>query len=395
MSASQHPQLNIARAARNAAVFTFLLLAIEFLDELVFGAREAAWPLIRTDLHLTYIQVGLLLGLPNFLASFIEPLIGILGDTGKRRALILGGGIFFTFDLLATGLAPSFPVLLLAFVIFAPASGAFVSLSQSSLMDSDPQRHEPLMARWTLAGSLGVVAGPLALGAAVWFGFGWRGLFIAFTVLALALTALAWRQTFPRPHADEETGGLRAGVRGALAALRRGAVWRWLILLMCSDFMLDILLGFLALYLVDVAHASAAQAGLAVAVWSGVGLLGDALLIPLLEKVRGLTYLRYSAVVMFALYPAFLLLPGFPLKLVALALMGLFNSGWYAILKGQLFSAMPGQSGTVMAVDSGFGVIVALVPTLVGLLAERFGLGPTMWVLLLGPLALLIGLPRQ
>lgn len=29
------------------------LLAIEFLDEFVFGAREAAWPLIRTDLGLS------------------------------------------------------------------------------------------------------------------------------------------------------------------------------------------------------------------------------------------------------------------------------------------------------------------------------------------------------
>ena len=33
-------------------VFTFTLLLIEFLDEFVFGAREAAWPLVRTDLGL-------------------------------------------------------------------------------------------------------------------------------------------------------------------------------------------------------------------------------------------------------------------------------------------------------------------------------------------------------
>lgn len=399
MSASKFPQLNITRAARRAAGFMFLLLAIEFLDELVFGTEEAAWPLIRDDLHLTYWQIGLLLGLPNFIANFIEPIIGILGDgaSQKRRALIIGGGVFFTLALLLMGLAPSFPVLLLAFVLFAPSSGAFVNLAQASLMDSDPHRHEQLMARWTLAGSLGVVIGPLALGGALLAGLGWRGLFLAFAVLSLALVALAWRYKFSNGHSedDEDTLGFRDGLRKAALALRRGAVWRWLILLMFSDFMLDVLLGYLALYMVDVVGVTPALAGIAVAVWSIVGLVGDALLIPLLEKVRGLTYLRFSAALMFGLYIAFLLVPNFWAKLMVLAFMGLFNSGWYAILKGQLYASMPGQSGTVMAVGSVFGLVEALLPTLLGVIAERVGLGPTMWILLLGPVALVVGLPRR
>lgn len=44
-------------------------------------------------------------------------------------------------------------------------------------MDNDPERHEHNMARWKLAGSIGVVLGPLALTAAIWDGLGWRGLF--------------------------------------------------------------------------------------------------------------------------------------------------------------------------------------------------------------------------
>jgi len=396
MSVSNLPQLNIPRAARRAAVFMFLLLAIEFLDELVFGAEEAAWPLIRDDLHLTYWQIGILLGLPNFIANFIEPVLGILGDAGKRRALVLGGGLAFTLALLLIGVANSFGVLLVAMILFAPASGAFVNLAQASLMDSDPGRHEHLMARWTLAGSLGVVVGPLALGGAALIGLGWRGLFLAFAVLSLALTALAWRYKFSNGQSDDdETPGFRDGLRKAALALRRGAVWRWLILLMFSDFMLDVLLGYLALYMVDVVGVTPALAGVAVAVWSIVGLVGDALLIPLLEKMRGLTYLRFSAAVMLGLYVAFLLLPNFWAKLAVLALMGLFNSGWYAILKGQLYSTLPGQSGTVMAVGSVFGFVEALVPTLLGVVAERVGLGPAMWVLLLGPVVLLMGVPRR
>ena len=130
----------------------------------------------------------------------------------------------------------------------------------------------------------------------------------------------------------------------ALRALRRREVLRWLTLLECSDLMLDVLLGFLALYFVDVVGATPAQAGAAVAVWTGVGLLGNLLLIPLLERVRGLRYLRLSTVVELALFPAFLLAPGFWAKLLLLGLMGLFNTGWYPVLKAQLYSVMPGQA---------------------------------------------------
>jgi len=121
----------------------------------------------------------------------------------------------------------------------------------------------------------------------------------------------------------------------------------------------------------------------------------DALLIPLLERVRGLSYLRASAAVMLALYPAFLLTPAFEAKLVWLALLGLFNSGWYAILKGQLYTSMPGRSGTVLAVNSLFGLAAGFVPALLGWVGERFGLPATMWLLLLGPVALLAGVPRH
>jgi FSR family fosmidomycin resistance protein-like MFS transporter len=56
---------------------------------------------------------------------------------------------------------------------------------------------------------------------------------------------------------------------------------------------------------------------------------------------------------------------------------------------------MPGQSGTVMAITSAFGLLVGAVPTLFGWIANQAGLPVTMWLLLLGPVALLIGLPRQ
>jgi FSR family fosmidomycin resistance protein-like MFS transporter len=394
MTGPSHAPAPARRTLRRIGLFSLTLLVVEFLDEFVFGAREAAWPLIRDDLGLSYVQVGVLLGLPNIVGNLVEPVLGILGDVWKRRVLILGGGVAFALALALTAGSNSFLLLLAAFILLSPASGALVGLSQATLMDLDPARHEQSMARWTFAGSVGVVAGPLALGAAAALGLGWRGLFAAFAVLTVVVLLIVWRQRFPPAHPEATATTFRAGLANAVTALRRREVLRWLTLLEFSDLMLDVLLGYLALYMVDVVHVSEAEAGFAVAVWTGVGLAGDLLLIPLLERVAGLRYLRVSALIELLIFPAFLLVPGYLPKLLLLGLLGFFNAGWYAILKGQLYSTMPGQSGTVMTVGNVFGFVGGLIPLVLGLVAEQAGLSVTMWLLLLGPVALLVGLPR-
>ncbi len=383
---------NFMRVSR----FVLMLLIIELLDEILFGAREAAWPLIRNDLGLTYVQIGLLTTIPTLLANVVEPAIGILGDTWKRRTLIVGGGIVFGLTSILMAISGNFGILMLVFIVMFPASGAFVSLSQVALMDHAPQRHEQNMARWTLAGSVGQVVGPILLGISVALGGGWRALFILIGVASIIMAFMVRRSSITNGSTDDEENiGFVTGLRLAVKALQRRDVLRWLVLLEFSNLILDILLGYLALYFVDVVHVNEAQAGIAVAIFTGVGLLGDALLIPLLERVRGLDYLRVSAVIELVLFIAFMIVEQSLLKIIIIGIIGFFNSGWYAILQGQFYSAMPGQGGTVMALSNVGGLLGGMFPIIIGLLAERFGLGIAMWFILLGPIALIVGLPRH
>jgi MFS family permease len=119
------------KTTRSVILFISLFLAIEGLDEIVDGVMGVAYPLIRHDLNLSYLQIGLLLTIPNTISSVIEPIFGVLGDFGHRRLLILGGGISFAIALLLISLSHHFWSLLAALVLFYPASGAFVSLSQA------------------------------------------------------------------------------------------------------------------------------------------------------------------------------------------------------------------------------------------------------------------------
>ncbi|MDP1545775.1 MAG: MFS transporter [Anaerolineales bacterium] len=375
-----------------------IYLLIEFLDELVFGAGETAWPLLRNDLNLTYTQIGLLLSVPGIIAAFIEPFIGVLGDVWRRRLLILGGGVLFTISLALTSLATSFLILLISFVLFHPSSGAYVSLSQANLMDADESRHEQNMARWTLAGSLGVLTGPLLLGLFVYLGLGWRGMYALLASLSALSLLIAIRflpadkSSAPFPSFNDVFDGFKA----ALAALKRKEVWRWLLLLEFADLMLDVLFSFLALYFVDVVRVSESQAGIAVTAWLFMGLVTDFLFIPFIDKqTDSVKFLRRTAWFESIAFIAFLLVPGFIPKLILVTLVNLFNTGWYPILQGRLYSNLPGQSASLMAIGAVTTPLGKFLPLLIGLLADQFGLQNAMWVLLLGPLALLIGLPKN
>jgi MFS transporter, FSR family, fosmidomycin resistance protein len=377
---------------------SFLYLLNEFLDELVFGVGEAAWPLIRNDLGLNYVHIGLALSLPGILGNIIEPFLFVLGDIWKRRTIILLGGVFFTISLILTAVSGNFYLFLLSLILFNPASGAFVSLSQASLMDSDPARHEQNMARWAFAGSLGVIFGPVLIGGLALLDWGWRPAYWILAALSILVLFAAFKRLPGSTSVPVPFPSLRAffdSLLAALSALRNRIVLRWLILLEFADFMLDILHGFLALYLVDVMNLSVANAAFVLTVYTGIGLAGDFLLIPLLERVKGLDYLRFSVVMECILLPLFLLSSVLWVKLTLLAFIGLFVVGWYAILKANLFSSMQGQSGTAQALSSVSGIAGKLIPLGVGLAAQAYGLQTAMWLLLAGPIALLIGLPRR
>ncbi len=352
-------------------------------------------PLIRHDLALSYLQVGLLAAVPLLLGSLLEMPFGVLGGTGRRRhRFILAGGLVFVAAVLATALAPSFAVLLAALVIFFPASGVFVSLTQSAALDARPDRRAQLMARWTLVGSAGDLAGPLLVVAVLAAGGTWRA---AFVLVALTATgswlAVAWSgPAIDAPVAADDTAVEEGngtpswpGLRAAMQIAAEAGALRWLTLLEVSDLLLDVLTAFLALYLVGVVHASPAVAALGVAVRLGAGLAGDALLVGVLERFEPISVLRASAWATGLLFPAFLLVPGLGAKLAVLAVLSVATAPWYPVLKAGLFASLHGRSGLAVSLGSAAGLVGGLGPLAVGALAQRFGLAAALASLCLVP----------
>ena len=390
-------------------LWLFAALAVEFVDELFDGTKSGALPLIRHDLSLNYLQIGLLSAVPLVAGSILELPVGVISGNGaRRRRFILGGGLIFIASVLAVGLAPAFAVLLVALTIFFPASGTFVSLSQSALIDSATDRQAQRMARWTVAGSAGAVAGPLLVAAVLAAGGSWRLAFMACaacSVLAWIAVAVTGRtdgaggpaagpspgparaETGDCAPADNESGW--PGLRVAIAIVRRSGALRWLLLLEVSDLLLDVFTAFLALYLVEAAHAGPFAAALGVGVRLGAGLVGDLVLIQLLERFDSRRVLRTSVWLTLGLLPAFLLTAGLSAKLMLLAALTLATAPWYPVLKAELFGSLPGRSGLAVSLSSASGLAGGLGPLAIGLLAQRLGLSWAMAALCATPVIML------
>ena len=190
---------------------------------------------------------------------------------------------------------------------------------------------------------------------------------------------------------DAEADPEPAGFRHALVAARSPSVLRWLVLLQVADLLLDVLTGFVALYFVAVAGVSPARAALAVGVRLAADLTGSAVLIPVLERWPGRLVLRASAGAALALYPAFLLVPGFWPKVCVLAALSVVTPAWYPVLQAELYASLPGRSGVAVSLNSAATLAGGLGPLAVGYLAGWLGLGWALAGLVIVPACVLAG----
>ena len=401
------------------------------MDELADGTKGAALPLIRGDLHLSYGQVGLLLAAPLLAGGLLELPLGLVAGQGRRRHfLVLAGGGLVAASLVAVAVSRSLAALTVAFIAFFPASGAFVSLTQAALMDAAPGRHQRRMAAWNLAGSAGAVCGPLLLAVVLAAGGGWRSGYLLLAAAACAallaaaiggparlgeparasMAGRSRQEPGPRavPKGGGEPGGQAVGtdpassgadgrrpsIRQALGALGEGEVARWLALLQIGDLLLDVLTGYVGIYLVDVAHASPAQAAFGVAIRLGGGLAGDAGFVAVSDRISGRTAVAASAVAAAVLYPAFLLVPPLAAKLAILAVLSAATACWYPAMQAGLYGSLPGRSDIAVFWSSAAGLAGAIGPLGVGLLAQRAGLSWALAALAAVPAAVLVVLPR-
>lgn len=380
-------------AVKRLAFLSVVLIGVDFLDELGSGIAFVAAPEIQSGFGVSYGQAaGWLLTATLVLSLVLEPPLFVLSERHPRRWFVCGGLAATGLACLLAGFAEGYWVLVAALVVYGPASGCGVGLSQAALMDANPGRHEQLMMRWTLAGSLGDLATPGLLALMVLIGGTWQAGFIAVGVVFLFYAALLWRQPFLAMAAASQSGTegeAKASLRHvAVSALRDRRLLLWVLAVVLCDLLDEILVAFGALRLREHVGADLNQRAAILTAFAVGGTIGLVLAERLVDRLDPRKFLLVASLACTACYAAWIAAETPLASGVSMFGVGLFSSTHYPVAKAQAYRAFPGRAGTVNAVITAGGWLQLPIPLLIGWVADRAGLGAAVSLLFAQPVGL-------
>lgn len=362
-------------------------MAVDFLDEFA-GVPFVGAPDVRTAFGLRYETAALVLfALPRLAGLLLEAPLYVLADRFPRKPFVVGGLGALGLFLAVAGASPNSLTFGLALALAGATSGIGVNLAQATLVDVHPEDGERLMARWAFMGALGDLATPVLFASLAAFALGWREAFLTTGLLFVIYAAALLPFRFPAARVGADgLPPVRAAVRSALAS--RGLLL-WLFGVWLCGMMDEILVAFAALRL-DALGASVGERSLILAGFVGGSLTGLLATDRLLRRVDAMRLLRAAGTCCALAYGAWILAEDSRVSGVLLAIVGFCASPLYPIAQAQAYRALPGQSGLVNAVGTLFAPLDVALPFVLGLVADRAGLGPALTVLALQPLGLLI-----
>jgi len=200
-----------------------LLTGLNVLNYLDRYVGAAVLPLMLASFALTDAQGGLLQSVFIVTYALVSPLAGWLGDRQRRLPLAAAGVLIWSVATVASGLAPTFALLLVARAVIGVGEASYAVVTPSLLSDFyPPERRGRALAVFYAAIPAGTALG-YVVGGAVGSALGWRAAFLLAgapgALLGLSLLALPEprRGAFDAPAARTTPLAFGAAMR-ALAA---------------------------------------------------------------------------------------------------------------------------------------------------------------------------------
>ncbi len=196
-----------------------LVSAAHFVNHFQHLVLPPLFPLLKAELGVGFLELGLALTVANVLAVTAQLPVGFLVDRiGSRRMLVaalLGAGIAF----IGFGLAPSYWHLLLAMALVGLTNAVFHPADYALLSHKIPStRLGRAFSIHTFSGFLGNAVAPVTMLALVAFGglsFGLIAAGVLAIVVALPLALARGVEERPPPAAAHATASAASGLAGA------------------------------------------------------------------------------------------------------------------------------------------------------------------------------------
>jgi FSR family fosmidomycin resistance protein-like MFS transporter len=341
------------------------------------GALPATLPFLQREFHFSYFWLAALVMTSGLTSSIMQPIFGVASDNFRTRFLLPVGVFLALAGYAGLSIAGAYAAVVGLVALAGFGSAMYHPEATKSARTVSGHLAATGNSVFAVGGNIGVALGPLLVTALVaWRGLGGMSLLIIPAVI-VALVVAAVVPALTRAHDVHEAriGPARAGngipsVMKLLVAITslRSAVYGGV-------------LTFVPLYAVNVLHQPAARNGLLLFVFLGTGAVANLVAGPIADRFGAKQTMSLSlALAPFAL-ACYLVSQGL-LAWFALAFSGALLIGTFSTTVVMGMEIMPNRlalaSALLIGLSTGLG---GLLVGLLGRVADAFGLGPTLWVL--------------
>ena len=152
----------IRTTAERVAVPILAAISVShLLNDLIQSLLPAIYPLLKSNFHLDFGQIGLLTLTFQLTASLLQPLVGTFTDRKPQPFSLVAGMGFTLVGLLTLSRAGSFPMLLLGAALVGMGSSVFHPESSRVARMASGGRHGLAQSVFQVGGNFGTALGPL------------------------------------------------------------------------------------------------------------------------------------------------------------------------------------------------------------------------------------------
>ncbi|UCG55292.1 MAG: MFS transporter [Dehalococcoidia bacterium] len=280
-------------------------------------------PMIRTDLSLSYTQVGVVISAFAITSGLSQLPAGWLADRFGPRLIVALGVSGVALAGLLIGLSPSYLSLIFFVVLAAILGGGYHPASISAIsLSIQPERRGRALGLHAVGGGSSFWVVPL-LAAPIAATWGWRGAYITLAIpaiiLGVVLYTLIGRQSQSKAGAS---GGIEATVPTEPSRIRWRQLAPFLIMSITIGTITQSVAAYLSLYAVDNFGVSEATAALLMAISPAVGFFAAPLGGYLSDRVGGAPILVAVGFVAFPLIYMLGVVPNVPALAAVMVVMG-------------------------------------------------------------------------
>ncbi len=249
----------------NPTTILIIISAAHAVNHAYSTLMPLIYPLIVDEFHLSYSQIGLMVGVASASAGLLQLSFSYLRRLIPRRILLGGGQLLMAISAAATGLASSFGLFFLGNLSARIGGSPQHPVGNSILSDHfETKRRGFALSAHVSGGNVGTVAVPL-IGTLLIASYSWRATLFVFAAVA---ATIGFMLVFLTDETRSQNGDAPVRTRGSLRDIRSILTDRNVSLIFLASTVaaggrgLGVLLTFVPLYLHDALKLDATYAGI-------------------------------------------------------------------------------------------------------------------------------------